>query len=93
MEGDMSGFDPSMLDYSNVANLGFNPTLDLGIDASISESMGGNNLGMSGNAEINPSAYLPFSQDFFQPQDVSYTPPALDNSFQPQDVSYTPPAL
>jgi hypothetical protein len=58
MEGDMSGFDPSMLDYSNVANLGFNPTLDLGIDASISESMGGNNLGMSGNAEINPSAYL-----------------------------------
>jgi hypothetical protein len=90
MEGDMSGFDPSMLDYSNVANLGFNPTLDLGIDASISESMGGNNLGMSGNAEINPSAYLPFSQDFFQPQDVSYIPPALDNSFQPQDFSYIP---
>jgi hypothetical protein len=83
MEGDMSGFDPSMLDYSNVANLGFNPTLDLGIDASISESMGGNNLGMSGNAEINPSAYLPFSQDFFQPQDVSYTPqnPSLIDNY------------
>jgi hypothetical protein len=96
----LTGNNPEILDYIDSSNIGYDPTLDLGIDASIAESMGGNNLGMSGNAEINPSAYLPFSQDFFQPQDVSYTPPALDNSFQPQDfsyipqdVSYTPPAL
>jgi hypothetical protein len=86
----LTGNNPEILDYIDSSNIGYDPTLDLGIDASIAESMGGNNLGMSGNAEINPSAYLPFSQDFFQPQDVSYTPPALDNSFQPQDFSYIP---
>jgi hypothetical protein len=61
----LTGNNPEILDYIDSSNIGYDPTLDLGIDASIAESMGGNNLGMSGNAEINPSAYLPFSQDFF----------------------------
>jgi hypothetical protein len=79
----LTGNNPEILNYIDSSNIGYDPTLDLGIDASIAESMGGNNLGMSGNAEINPSAYLPFSQDFFQPQDVSYTPqnPSLIDNY------------
>jgi hypothetical protein len=80
----LTGNNPEILDYIDSSNIGYDPTLDLGIDASIAESMGGNNLGMSGNAEINPSAYLPFSQElFFQPQDVSYTPqnPSLIDNY------------
>ena len=74
----LTGNNPEILDSFNTANLGFNPTLDLGIDASIADAMGGNNMGMSGNAEINPTAYSPFSQDFYRPQNVDYYEDVLD---------------
>ena len=45
-------------------------TGDLGIDASISGAMGGTDMGMGGNAQINPLTDRPFSQPFFRPQDI-----------------------
>jgi len=62
-------------------------TGDLGIDASIADAMGGTDMGMGGNAEINPLTNRPFSQPFFRPQDIPLMEtPTIDymNSFNPR---------
>ena len=66
----LTGVNPEVLNYINTANLGFDPSLDLGIDVSISGAMGGTDMGMGGNAEINPLTIRPFSQLPFRPQDI-----------------------
>jgi len=66
----LTGVNPEVLEYINTANLGFDPSLDMGADVSISGAMGGTDMGMGGNAEINPLAIRPFSQLPFRPQDI-----------------------
>jgi len=85
----LTGVNPEILDYvdNNLNNL------NLGIDASISGAMGGTDMGMGGNAQINPLTDRPFSQPFFRPQDIPLMETAIDfmpnnnnfmNSFNPR---------
>ena len=62
----LTGMNPEILDYvdNNLNNL------DLGIDASIAGAMGGTDMGIGGNAQINPLTIRPFSQLPFRPQDI-----------------------
>lgn len=62
----LTGVNPEILDYvdNNLNNL------DLGVDASIADAVGGTDMGMGGNSQINPLVDRPFSQTFFRPQDV-----------------------
>ena len=60
----------------------------LGIDSLIAESMGGNNMGMSGNAEINPVALRPFSQLPFEPQNVPLMETPIDLMPTIQDIPF-----
>lgn len=89
----LTGVNPEILDYvdNNLNNL------NLGIDASISGAMGGTDMGMGGNAEINPLTIRPFSQPFFRPQDIPLMETAIDfmpnnnnfmNSFNPTSSGF-----
>ena len=66
----LTGVDTDTLSYLNTSNLGYDPSVNVGVDASIADAMGGTDMGMGGNAQINPLAIRPFSQQFFRPQDV-----------------------
>ena len=92
----LTGMNPEILDYvdNNLNNL------DLGIDASIAGAMGGTDMGIGGNAQINPLTIRPFSQPFFRPQDVPLMEtPIIDymssnnnfmNSFNPTSSGFVP---
>ena len=66
----LTGADPELLNYINTTNIGYDPSLDMGADVSIADAMGGNDMGMGGNAQINPLTIRPFSQLPFRPQDI-----------------------